>query len=1027
LLNGYYRETLKENGAYIKFNDAVCSYYSRPYSYQKYRGKDYYNSFLNPGGNITSSYMFLGLGNDLHRFHFHDRTLKEEGVQIHNARSSEDLTKYKMNGSIQGGPLSLFAKNRMKYQESFLGKKKFRDFTYQLKEVQDEKGNWLYQLDFHTKTTKAKLDSLETSKVAAFLNSQWRHANKHKLLKGKIWIDQNTLAIVGYECAVPNSLKGYFCGYEAMQIKHFDYKLNVQFKQKNGKYYLDYLRHENEFIYEDTIKNNTNYYAAISEFYTDSIQTQNVRPIPLKNNFVNADYNQLYDYALEYDSTYWNNYQSKNKQASISTSIRKDMEVEKIMEQQFHDKHVRDEDMPVPIAPIETHTFRIHGEKYTDDYAWLKDTKSPKTNQPVMDYLWAENEYAQNYSTPLRKNQRVIFEELARGIRKKDTSLPIKDNGYYYYSKIEEEDEHPTYYRKKIDNSQAEELLLDVNNMAEGNAYYYAGPGPVSPNNKILAYYENTTGKDGYIIKFKDLKNGKLISDSLTNITALIWLDNKTFLYTVQEKKTFRTHQVKKHTLGNNLNQDELIYQEKTDNFSISINESLSEEFILLSVGSSTSSEVWYMRTKQANSTFQLIRPREKNHLYSVSHHKDKFYIRSNKDAINYQLMTVDTNATKKSIWEVLLPHQESVLLNGFQVFDKYLVVRERENAENRIKVINKITQTAHTIKFKDDYYTVYLGYNPDNNVDSLQILYTSFKIPVTTYHYHMGNKGMKKIKQDPFPFYMGKTRVKRLWASSLDGQQIPITLVYDKWRTKNQEDKNKKIYLTSYGAYSSGQNPYYSSTIKHLISAGFTVAIAHVRGGDDMGMQWYESGKLLQKKNTFYDFIACAEHLIQEGYANKGNITAEGGSAGGLLMGAVANMRPDLFKTIILDVPFVDVINTMLDEKLPLTIDEYEEWGNPKKRKYYEYIKSYSPYDNVKAQAYPNLLFFTGLNDTRVGYWEPAKMVAKLRKLKTDNNILLLHTNFSAGHGGASGRFAALNEQAYRLALITDMYLRKP
>ena len=336
---------------------------------------------------------------------------------------------------------------------------------------------------------------------------------------------------------------------------------------------------------------------------------------------------------------------------------------------------------------------------------------------------------------------------------------------------------------------------------------------------------------------------------------------------------------------------------------------------------------------------------------------------------------------------------------------------------------INRATQITHHIKFRDEYYSAYLGYNPDVHVDSLQILYTSFKTPVTTYHYHMGNKGMKKIKQEPFPIHMGKIRVKRLSATSLDGQEIPITLVYDKWAIKYQEDNNKKIYLTAYGAYGFGQNPYYSSTIKHLTSSGFTVAIAHVRGGNDMGMQWYESGKLLQKKNTFNDFIACAEYLTQEGYTKKGNITAEGTSAGGLLMGAVANMRPDLFKTIILNVPFVDVINTMLDEKLPLTIDEYEEWGNPKKRKYYDYIKSYSPYDNVKAQAYPNLLFFTGINDTNVGYWEPAKMVAKLRKLKTDNNVLLFHTNFSAGHGGASGRFAALNERAYRLALIIDMY----
>ncbi len=1018
LINGYYRETLKENGAHIKFNDAVCSYYSLPYSNKKYKRKDYQSNFENPSGVIFSSFTYMGFELDLHRFHFHFQTLKEEAVNIHNARSSENLTKYRMNASIKGGPLSLFARNRVKYQDSFLGNKKFRDFTYILKEVQDDEGNWLYQLDFHTKTTKAKLDSLEHT----LLNRQWRHANKHKLLKGKIYIDQNTYAIVKYECAVPNSLKGYFCGQEEMQIKHFDYKLDLNFKQKNGTYYLDYLRHENEFIYEDTIKNYKNFYAAISEFHTDSIQTQDVRRIPKKDNFANVDFNYLYDYALEYDSTYWTAYRLKNQYANIDTNIRTDMESKKVLEQQFRDKHVRDENMPAPIAPIETHTFRIHNEKYSDPYAWLKDTKSPKTNPQVMDYLLAENDYARNYTIPLRKGQRDIFEELVTSIRQQDTSLPTKDNGYYYYSKLEEDDEHPRYYRKKIDNNQPEELLLDVNKMADEYTYYTAGPGPVSPNNNILAYYENTTGKDSYTIKFKDLKTGQLLSDSLTNIASLVWLDNESFLYSLQEEKTLRTHQIMKHQLGSS-RKDELVYEEKTPNFSVNIGKSLSKEFIFLSIESNTTSEIWYLPTKQPNSSFQLIRPREKNHLYSVSHYKDKFYIRSNKNAINYQLMTVDTNAIKKDDWQVLVPHKKSVLIGDFKIFDNYLVIRERENAENRIKVINRTTQAAHYIKFKEAYNTAYIGYNRETNTDSLEIVYTSFKTPITTYRYHMGDQGMTKIKQAPSPTYIGKIKVKRIWATSLDGQQIPITVVYDKWRSNGTKSSDKKLYLTSYGAYGSDQTPYYDARIKHLISTGFTVALAHVRGGNDMGEQWYEAGKLLQKKNTFYDFITCAEHLIQEGYAQKGSITAEGGSAGGLLMGAVANMRPDLFKTIILNVPFVDVINTMLDEKLPLTIDEYEEWGNPEKRKYYDYMKSYSPYDNVQAQNYPNLLFFTGLNDTRVGYWEAAKMVAKLRALKTDNNLLLLHTSLSAGHGGASGRFSSLNEQAYRLALIADMY----
>ncbi len=1016
MITGYYRETMKENGVYIKYTDAAFNYYALPYSKKKYKRRDYQFPYDFSFSSGTFNFDF----NSLHRIHFHHRTLKHEQVNIIKSRSSSSLSKREFHANIEGGPLGLFARNRVKYQQSFLGKKATRDFTYKISEELDETGTWLYVLDFHTKTTKASLDAIATPSN----RRQWKKANKRKLLKGRIYIDQDDLAVVRYECVVPNQLKQYFCGYNFNEVKHFDYKLDVRFKKKGDRYYIDKMRHEDEFIFKDSINQTTTFYSAISEFNATAITTQNVKKFAKEDNFANTVSNQLYELPLDYDSSFWKNYTAENALATIDTAIRKDMELEKTLEKQFRDKHIRNDSMPVPIAKIVSSSFKIHGETYTDNYAWLKDTKVPKNNKPVMDYLRQENKYTANYNIPLKKAQRSIYKELVKSVEKNSTSLPIKENGYFYYSKFSEDDEHAVYYRKAIKNDTIEEELLNVNTLAKEKEYYTASVGSPSPNNQLIAVYENTTGKDEYVLKFKDLRNRTFLADSINRIGAMVWLDNATFLYVNVKKQTFRSSKVMRHVLGTDPKNDAIIYEEKDPSFNVGIQKSKSKDYIFLSSSSSTASEIWFLKTDNPAGQFKVIQPREKNHLYGVSHHQNQFYIVTNKNALNYKIATVDIANSSKGKWNDLIPHQPGVLIEGFQIFDKYLVINEKENAQSRIKIINQATQKSHFLKLKEEFYNIGIGYNPDFATDSLQFSYSSFEVPTTTFKYHMTTKKKRLVKQHSkpieHPFY--KYVVERKWVTAKDGKQIPLTLISHKWRAK-RKGNNHKVYLTSYGAYGSGQGLAGGPTAHHLVNSGYVYAIAHIRGGDDMGKEWYEDGKLFNKKNTFTDFIACADYLITENYAKKGSIVAAGGSAGGLLMGAVVNARPELFNTVILDVPFVDVINTMLDENLPLTVGEFEEWGNPKKKKEYQYIKSYSPYDNVNVQNYPNLLFFTGLNDTRVGYWEPAKMVAKLRATKTDDNLLLLKTDFSNGHGGGSGRFAGFRDSAYKLALIYDLY----
>ena len=663
----------------------------------------------------------------------------------------------------------------------------------------------------------------------------------------------------------------------------------------------------------------------------------------------------------------------------------------------------------------------IHNDIRVDNYHWMKD----KTSKKTLAYLKAENKYTEKILKSNKDLEEKLYQEILSRIKQTDLTVPYKLRGYWYYTRTVEGKDYVIYCRKKGDLNAAEEILLDENTMAKGHKYYSINDWDISLNNEIIAYFEDITGDFESTVYFKNLTTGELLDDKLEKVTSLAWAnDNKTIFYTVQDSIN-RSYKVFKHVLGSKDNDqlnDQLVFHEKGERFNVYTFKSKSDQYIFIASSSTTSTEYRFLNADHTDVSFKLIHLREKDHLYYVSHYEDNFYITSNKDAINFKLLKTNISKPDISNWSEIIPHRENVFLTGVDIFKDYLVVSERENGLLKIRIIKWDDWSDHYLDFDEPTYTTYPSTNLNFNTTILRYVYSSMITPKSVYEYDMTTREKILLKQTEVLGGYDKSNyvTERLWAEANDGKLIPISLVYKKGIKLNGETP---LYITSYGSYGGSSYAYFSSIRLSLLNRGFIHATAHVRGGSDLGRQWYEDGKMLNKKNTFTDFIACTEHLIKENYTSKGKVVAYGVSAGGLLMGAIANMRPDLYKVIILDAPFVDVINTMLDPTIPLTTEEYEEWGNPNDKEYYDYIKSYSPYNNVKAQEYPNMLFITGINDEQVGCWEPAKMVAKLRKMKTDNNILLLKTDMGSGHSGPSGRYSYYKETAFMYAFIIKLF----
>lgn len=674
-----------------------------------------------------------------------------------------------------------------------------------------------------------------------------------------------------------------------------------------------------------------------------------------------------------------------------------------------------------PVAKIVPKTLEKHGDKRIDNYYWLNERENPE----VIDYLNKENEYYQKSTAHTKQLQDELFLEMKSRIKEDDSSVPYLYNGYYYITRFEKGKDYPIYSRKKGSLDAKEEIMFDCNEMAKGHAYFNLSGLNVSEDNKWVAFGVDLVSRRQYTIQIKNLETGEILPVKIENTSGgSTWAgDNKTLFYTRNDQQTLRSDKIYKHTLGTEAAADVLVFHEKDDTFNTFVYKEKSKKYLVIGSSSTLTSEYQILDAKNPNGQFKIFQKRTRGLEYSISHYGDSFYIVTNKDkATNFKLMKTPETATSAENWKDLIGHRKDVLLEGIEIFKDYLVVEERSNGLNKIRIMPWNGKGEYYLPFNSETYTAYTTTNVDFDTEILRYGYQSLATPSSVIDFNMRTQEKKVLKEQEVlggKFDKNNYVEERIWATATDGTKVPISMVY---RKGIQKDGKNPLLLYAYGSYGATMDPYFSSTRLSLLDRGFIYAIAHIRGGEDLGREWYENGKLLKKMNTFTDYVDCSKFVIAEKYTSPEHLYAEGGSAGGLLMGAIVNMAPELYNGVIAQVPFVDVVTTMLDDTIPLTTGEYDEWGNPNDKVYYDYMLSYSPYDQVKAQAYPNMYVSTGLHDSQVQYWEPAKWVAKLRVMKTNDKQLFLDTNMDAGHGGASGRFEALKELAKEFAFLLDL-----
>lgn len=674
-------------------------------------------------------------------------------------------------------------------------------------------------------------------------------------------------------------------------------------------------------------------------------------------------------------------------------------------------------EMNPPTAKKTPHELTMHGQTRTDNYYWLNQ----RENAEVIAYLEAENAYTNEYMAHTNEFQQKLYDEMLGRIQQTDISVPYKLNGYYYYTRFEEGSEYPIYCRKKDNLEAVEEVMLNGNEMAEGYAYFEIGGWQISRDNNLLAFSVDTVSRRQYTLYVKNLTTSEIYTDAIPNTSGnMAWAnDNKTLFYSIKDE-TLRPYKVLKHNLGSSPSSDVEVFHEADPTFYAYVMKTKSMKYIVIGSTSTMSSEFRFQDADKPETAFTVFQERQKDMLYSIDHFADHFYIRTNLEAQNFRLMKTPLDKTAIPDWTEVIPHRNDVLLEDFDVFSNYLALSERKEGLINVRVKSWDNINDYYLDFGEPTYLAYLTTNLDFDTDKLRFGYTSLTTPNSVFEFDMTTKDKTLLKQQEVlgGYNPEDYQSERIYATSHDGVKVPISIVYKKGIEMNGKNP---LVLYGYGSYGASMDAYFSSTRLSLLDRGFIWAITHIRGGEELGRQWYEDGKLLKKKNTFHDFIACGEHLVAQKYTSTDKMFAMGGSAGGLLVGAVVNMRPDLWKGIVAQVPFVDVVTTMLDETIPLTTGEYDEWGNPNEKEFYDYMLSYSPYDQVEAKDYPAMLVTTGLHDSQVQYWEPAKWVAKLRDMKTDDNTLLLKTNMDFGHGGASGRFERLKESALEFAFMLN------
>jgi len=700
----------------------------------------------------------------------------------------------------------------------------------------------------------------------------------------------------------------------------------------------------------------------------------------------------------------------------------------------YNTRQTEKNDIKPPVAQQIPYKTTIHGQNRVDNYHWIRLTDEQKLakniegwpddqTMQVVDYINKENEYTQTQLSHTKNLQKKLYNEIVGRIKKDDVSVPFLYNGYWYYTRYKKGGEYPIYCRKKESLQNPEEIMIDVNDWAKGHDYFSLTNLSVSPNNKFLAFSVDTLSRRIYTIKIKDLQTGELLMDEIHGTEdAVAWAnDNATFFYTVKNEITLLSEHIDRHILGTPQTDDVRVYTEKDDSFYIGVGRSKSDKYIIIYNSSTLVSDYYILNANDPLGKFRQFSPRETEHEYTIEHYNDKFYIVTNWKAINFRLMETPENATAKQNWKEVIPHRKDVMVSGIDVFADHLVISERRYGLRQIRVIDQRNGNEHYMDFGEAVYSAYPSVNLTFNTNVLRYQFSSLITPRSTFDYDMDMKVSTLLKQTEVVggYDLDDYHSERLYAEARDGKKVPISIVYKKGYKKNGQGN---LLLYAYGSYGSTNDPSFSSTRLSILDRGFAYAIAHIRGSQTYGRPWYEDGKMFNKMNTFTDFVDCSKYLIQNNYTGPGHLFAMGGSAGGLLMGAVVNLAPELYRGVIAAVPFVDVINTMLDASIPLTSNEWDEWGDPRKKDEYDYMMTYSPYDNVYNADYPNMLVTAGYFDSQVQYWEPVKWVAKLRDYKVGENILYLHTNMDAGHGGKSGRFRRYKESALKYAFILDL-----
>lgn len=686
-------------------------------------------------------------------------------------------------------------------------------------------------------------------------------------------------------------------------------------------------------------------------------------------------------------------------------------------------------DKLAPIATKKHYVHEIHNHQRNDDYFWLRDDN--REDPEVISYLNQENDYTEAQMLPLQGVQTELYDEMVSRQEPELESVPYFKKGFWYVSRFDEGEDYTVFcrYKGSTDGYEGatEEIFLDCNERAKGHEFYELGDLTLSPNSMLMAYSEDTVSRRQYTLRFKDLQTGEDLADVIEDVSAVVWAnDNKTIFYVKKHPETLLPYRVYRHLLGDDIKNDELVYEEQDDTFYVNVYKTRSEDYLVICIDSTQTSECLLLDANTPTENFVPFLVRQRDHEYSIDHFQNKFYIRTNISGKNFALKTT-TQLTHNNgdDWKTIIEAREDTLLEGYELLNEWLIVEERYAGLPQLRQINHASGESKTLTFNDPVYTVFSHYNPDVNTNKFRYQYTSFTTPSTVYELDLNSGEIELLKQsqvmdlvDGEAFNHQSYQSERVWVTARDGIKVPVSLVYH----KDHFNHNNPLLVYAYGSYGYSMDIGFSSANLSLLDRGFVYAVAHIRGGEELGREWYETGKLLNKKNTFNDFIDVTKSLVELGYGDKERVFAMGGSAGGLLMGAVINQAPELYKGVIAAVPFVDIISTMLDESIPLTTGEYDEWGNPNEKNYYEYMLSYSPYDQVKAKEYPNMLVTTGFHDSQVQYWEPAKWVAKLRELKTDDNQLLLYTDMESGHGGKSGRFKHFEDTAREFAFLIDL-----